>query len=616
MANEWYYFEGEKRIGPLSSQQLKSLASNGTLKPADLVWKEGFSTVVCAEKVKGLFEGRDAPETKESSDQPESAAYSIYWYYLSGNKQLGPVSIDAILDLIKSRQLQADDLVWNESLTDWLPASAATELSSTFSAISTSPSVTAVGGIFKGILEDAKANLKKGWDAPVEAQAPTKVEDETVPKPTEEPPRIPEGVQEEDIVFKCLAEYRGGHPNQTEACRGFLYLTRVGLFLIADQPQCDISIESKQILDISSPIPGSHSSEMIAKAEQSQALSGMGRQLSSFAGALVGGVGGAAIRAIGTSASGAASTKSILGPPPKNRLVAVLSQGGAKHKVIFDVMATDKQQMEELASSFWRKTASVRSTFSSSGAVANKKNSAVQNISADNKTEHTILKNGVVLAPISSDKLREMLEKGDIETHDLVRVEAWIPISAINLLGSSKRNEIGNSSVSLGDQSHNQPKSADVVVSAAKGNQKSSSTRAIAAGVGGLVAGATITAALTPGTANASQESIPNQGDGFQGIVLDTNQDGKADTVGLDLNHDGKIDAVAVDVDGDGEIDAVGVDTDHDGTLDAYGVDSNDDGEIDTYGFDTDGDGEVDVVDHDYEVDAEIDDFGSDDLDF
>jgi hypothetical protein len=34
--------EGEKR-GPVSDHELKRLASEGTLKPTDLIWREGMS---------------------------------------------------------------------------------------------------------------------------------------------------------------------------------------------------------------------------------------------------------------------------------------------------------------------------------------------------------------------------------------------------------------------------------------------------------------------------------------------------------------------------------------------------------------------------------------------
>lgn len=55
MASQWYYGKDGKRLGPLSSNQLKDLAASGTIRPTDLVWKQGMSGWVEAHKVQGLF---------------------------------------------------------------------------------------------------------------------------------------------------------------------------------------------------------------------------------------------------------------------------------------------------------------------------------------------------------------------------------------------------------------------------------------------------------------------------------------------------------------------------------------------------------------------------------
>jgi hypothetical protein len=55
MANEWYYTKGEERIGPISSDQLKSLATSGELNPDDLIWKDGREEWTPASQLRGLF---------------------------------------------------------------------------------------------------------------------------------------------------------------------------------------------------------------------------------------------------------------------------------------------------------------------------------------------------------------------------------------------------------------------------------------------------------------------------------------------------------------------------------------------------------------------------------
>ena len=47
-------------------------------------------------------------------------------------------------------------------------------------------------------------------------------------------------------------------------------------------------------------------------------------------------------------------------------------------------------------------------------------------------------------------------------------------------------------------------------------------------------------------------------------VALDTDGDGKAETVTIDTDGDGKVDVIGVDVDGDGKVDFVGVSVEHD----------------------------------------------------
>ncbi|MCH7728527.1 MAG: DUF4339 domain-containing protein, partial [Planctomycetes bacterium] len=69
MASQWYYLKDEKQEGPVSSDELKKLAGNGTLDPEDLIWKEGMDDWVPARRLKGLpFE-----QAKKQSAKPADA---------------------------------------------------------------------------------------------------------------------------------------------------------------------------------------------------------------------------------------------------------------------------------------------------------------------------------------------------------------------------------------------------------------------------------------------------------------------------------------------------------------------------------------------------------------
>jgi TM2 domain-containing membrane protein YozV len=55
VSQEWYYSVDGDRQGPVAAAELKKLADAGTLKPTDLVWKDGMADWAPAKSIKGLF---------------------------------------------------------------------------------------------------------------------------------------------------------------------------------------------------------------------------------------------------------------------------------------------------------------------------------------------------------------------------------------------------------------------------------------------------------------------------------------------------------------------------------------------------------------------------------
>lgn len=53
---QWWYVKEGQRIGPISANELKSLAAEGQLRPSDMVWKEGLENWLPASSVKGLIQ--------------------------------------------------------------------------------------------------------------------------------------------------------------------------------------------------------------------------------------------------------------------------------------------------------------------------------------------------------------------------------------------------------------------------------------------------------------------------------------------------------------------------------------------------------------------------------
>jgi len=72
-AVEWFYAKDNKQLGPVSAAELKQLADAGTLRPDDLVWREGMDDWQPARKIKGLFE-EAAPPPPSGARPPRPAA--------------------------------------------------------------------------------------------------------------------------------------------------------------------------------------------------------------------------------------------------------------------------------------------------------------------------------------------------------------------------------------------------------------------------------------------------------------------------------------------------------------------------------------------------------------
>jgi len=61
MSQEWYFSQNGQQQGPVSSEQLKQLATSGQLGRADLIWKDGMDQWAEARSVNGLFPKELAP---------------------------------------------------------------------------------------------------------------------------------------------------------------------------------------------------------------------------------------------------------------------------------------------------------------------------------------------------------------------------------------------------------------------------------------------------------------------------------------------------------------------------------------------------------------------------
>ena len=73
MAKQWHYSKGGQRLGPVSGDELRAMASDGRLAPTDLIWSEGKTPDwMPASSAKGLF-----PQQAVPPPLPPSAARAV-----------------------------------------------------------------------------------------------------------------------------------------------------------------------------------------------------------------------------------------------------------------------------------------------------------------------------------------------------------------------------------------------------------------------------------------------------------------------------------------------------------------------------------------------------------
>lgn len=117
--SDWFVTrDGVKKAGPFSGSQLQRLVATGQLLPTDRLWKKGLPKWVLANEINGLFPNA-VRQPHPPASRPEEAAT---WYYTRNKQRLGPVSADALKQLVVKGGLQPADLVWKKGMKEWTAA--------------------------------------------------------------------------------------------------------------------------------------------------------------------------------------------------------------------------------------------------------------------------------------------------------------------------------------------------------------------------------------------------------------------------------------------------------------------------------------------------------------
>ena len=128
MANSWKCIVSGQEYGPLTDQELRNLARGGTLKPTDMVVRDGTRNWVPASKVKGLFDVPVAKVVSEPASREDEHAGSepspppSSWKCIIDGQECGPMSTKQLMELARSDELKPTDMVARDGARNWMPA--------------------------------------------------------------------------------------------------------------------------------------------------------------------------------------------------------------------------------------------------------------------------------------------------------------------------------------------------------------------------------------------------------------------------------------------------------------------------------------------------------------
>ena len=124
---DWYYTkDGKKKIGPISFEQMKDLATSGQLLPSDMVMQDGKTKWKAASEVQEFFpaSGSTPPPPLPPPAPPEPSE----WHFTQNGQQAGPVTWTQLKTRAASGQLLATDMVWKNGMAAWAAAGSIRDL--------------------------------------------------------------------------------------------------------------------------------------------------------------------------------------------------------------------------------------------------------------------------------------------------------------------------------------------------------------------------------------------------------------------------------------------------------------------------------------------------------
>jgi hypothetical protein len=133
MADRFYILVRGKTQGPFTVSRLRQMAKRGKFGRHSNVSRNGHLWRRATDYPE-LFEPKGDPKVRQGghvnqiddigavADAPTAAPSAAKWFYSNNGQQLGPVSMEILKHQRSTGELNADDLVWTNGMSEWKAA--------------------------------------------------------------------------------------------------------------------------------------------------------------------------------------------------------------------------------------------------------------------------------------------------------------------------------------------------------------------------------------------------------------------------------------------------------------------------------------------------------------
>lgn len=296
-----------------------------------------------------------------------------------------------------------------------------------------------------------------GFDVLEEVEEAAEIELEVIgQRPAKKQPE-PEEEEEPEVLAETEVTYRDGHPDSDGPLVGVLCVQTDGLrFLVEDEEE--FFIPFKKVETLMEPAKGDFPDALKRKALGAKLGGKAAGMAAGLMGSLIGDTAGKIVEGVGKAASKSVEQTGELGKPPRNRIVVVARLRKERHKVRFDTVGKDRDEMNEEARHLFKKMQKALNGYADPAAepeVVHDVNIVVEDArepreekSPDRRTAapfspgggkpFRIMAGGAVRGPFSLEEIRLLAGSGKLADDVLIGVETWLPLGTLRgLIGGA-----------------------------------------------------------------------------------------------------------------------------------------------------------------------------------